>query len=157
MRNDWCISMLHHRQNSVKVYPEIFNKALEGTLMIVNCQVVILWHSDPCTRSNQKIFRFVTVQLEPLTSHPSLNCIHTLLNVNNQRMKVRWSWRLVKLVTISKLLVTAPTLKAWYRIKCVGSNAEHDHVYELWVRVLKRSFETFSIRRSEQPERGELR
>lgn len=61
---------------------------------------------------------------------------------------------------LQQLLVTAPTLRnALYRVTTIRLNTKHDHVYKLWARVLKLSFETvalFSRRHLEQPERGEL-
>ena len=54
-------------QSSVKVDPEIFDMAFEGTIMIADSQVVILWHSDTSTKSYQKSFSFVIVQLQLVT------------------------------------------------------------------------------------------
>ena len=80
------VNMLHYRQSRVNLDPEIFDLVLKGHLKIANSQVVFLWHADPFTRSNQKSFG-----VQPLTSPPSASRFNTLLNVNNQWMKIRWS------------------------------------------------------------------
>ena len=53
--------MLCHRQGSVNVNPEAFDVAFEGNIMTANPQIIILWHTDPSTRSNHESFSFINV------------------------------------------------------------------------------------------------
>ena len=81
--------------SGVNVDTEIFNMAFEGNITIDNSQVffyIFLWHADPSTRSNQKSFRFVIVQLQPITSYPSPDSQHTVQrqqSVNESQMELK--------------------------------------------------------------------